>query len=405
MEHWFKEKIDFMTLGLTLLLVGTGFVAMYSATYDAGASVYFYRHLLWAGIGLLLMVSIALVPFRTLQLISYPAYVLSVLFLIGVLIIGKTVAGSKSWFGLGTLGLQPAEFAKAAVILALASYLSDRTVNLRRFKDLATGFAIVLIPTALIVAQPDVGTALIFLGIILPVLYWAGGSPFFLLAIIAPGLAAVAALFGTTAFIIVIVATFAMLFLLHENRFLSAIVSSITVLVGISVQFMYGKLQPYQQRRIDTFFNPEADPLGAGYNVIQSKIAIGSGGIFGKGWLQGTQTQLNFIPAQWTDFIFCVPGEEFGFFGSLVILTLFIALFVRGVRVASIVKSPYASVVAIGVISVLAVHTIINIGMSMGLFPVIGIPLPFLSYGGSHLITNMVMIGFLLNVYMNRKEY
>lgn len=405
MENWLKEKIDFTTLGLTLVLVVVSLFSMYSATYDAGASMYFQRHALWVVIGLLLMISVALVPFRTLQLFSYPLYGLSVAFLVGVLVLGKTVAGSKSWFGVGTLGLQPAEFAKAATILALAAYLSQRHVNLQRFKDTTKALAFILVPTVLILAQPDVGTAIIFIGMIVPILYWAGASTFFLLALITPGIAAIAALFGTTAFVLVLAGTFIVLFLLCENRFVSAIVFSLTALVGVSVQFMYGKLQPYQQKRIDTFLNPESDPLGAGYNVIQSKIAIGSGGMFGKGFLHGTQTQLNFIPAQWTDFIYCVPGEEFGFFGAFIILLLLVWLLIRGVQIASMAKNTYASFVAIGVVSVFAVHIIINIGMAMGMLPVIGIPLPLLSYGGSNLITNLVMVGLLLNMHLNRKEY
>ncbi len=405
MDTLLKEKLDIPTLSIVLLLVIIGLISMYSATYDAGASYYFQRQLLWTGIGLLLMVSVMLVPFRTLQLFSFPVYVVSLAFLLGVLVLGKTVAGAKSWYGFGTMGLQPAEFAKPATLLALAAYLSQRHVNVRRLKDLSIALSIVLLPVALIVAQPDLGTAIIYLGMIIPILYWAGASTFFLLAIVAPAAAVIAALFGTTAFVVVAILTFILFFALRENRFVSAIVFSITVLIGISVQFIYGKLQPYQQKRIVTFLNPEADPLGAGYNVIQSKIAIGSGGIFGKGFLHGTQTQLNFIPAQWTDFIFCVPGEEFGFFGALLILLLLAGLLIRGVQVASMVKNDYASIVAIGIVSTFAVHITVNIGMSMGLLPVIGVPLPFLSYGGSGLFTSMMMVGLLVNMYMNRKEY
>jgi rod shape determining protein RodA len=382
-----------------------GAVSIYSATYDAGASVVFYRQLAWAGIGFLLMLAIAVLPLRTLQLFSYIAYGLSIVLLVIVLFIGKTVAGSTSWFGFGGFGLQPSELVKVTTILALASYLSNRQVDLQRMKSIVRASAFVLIPVVFILLQPDTGTALIYLGMLLLVLYWAGASNFLMLAILAPGVAAVSSLIGNTTFFIVVVPTLAALFFLRENRFYSAIVFSLTVLIGISVQFMFGRLAPYQQKRILIFLNPEADPLGAGYNALQSKIAIGSGGMFGKGFLQGTQTQLNFIPAQWTDFIFCVPSEEFGFIGACVILLLLTILLYRGVKVANIVKSRYTSIVAIGVTSVFAVHIIINIGMSMGMVPVIGVPLPFLSYGGSNMMTNMMMSGLLLNMYANRKEY
>ena len=405
MDNWFKENIDYLTLFVVLLLVLIGVASIYSATYDAGASAYFHRQLIWAGMGFMLMLFIMLLPYRTLQLLSYPMYGVSILILLGVLVMGKTIAGSKSWFGVQGFGLQPSEIVKVTTILALASFLSPRQVSLHRLKDIAATFGIVLLPVALILLQPDMGTAIIYLGTLLLVLYWAGASNFLILTLLSPAAAAIAALLGTTSFVIVIVATSVILFFLRENRLASAIVFSLTVLVGVSVQFMFGKLAPYQQKRIFTFINPDADPLGAGYNVIQSKIAIGSGGIIGKGFLQGTQTQLNFIPAQWTDFIYCVPSEEFGFIGAFIILLLFTILLLRGVHIASTVKSPYASIVAIGIVSIFTVHTVINIGMAMGMMPVIGVPLPFMSYGGSNLLTNMVMVGLLLNVYANRKEY
>lgn len=405
MDSWFKEHIDFVTLSLVLALSGLGVMSVYSATYDAGASGFFNRQLLWGGIGLLLMISLALMQFRTLQLLSMPLYGLSLLLLVAVLVAGKTVAGTKSWFGIGGFGLQPSEIVKVTTILALASYLSNRSVNLHRFKHLATTFGIVLLPVGLILMQPDMGTAIIYMGTLLLILLWAGASDFLVLTLLAPAAAAIATLFGTTIFALVVAATLVTLLLLRENRLMSAIVFSLTVLVGVSVQFMFGKLKSYQQHRILTFLNPDADPLGAGYNVIQSKIAIGSGGLFGKGFLQGTQTQLNFIPAQWTDFIYCVPSEEFGFVGAFLILCLLTLLLLRGVQTASTVKSRYAGVVAIGVVSTYTVHIIINIGMAMGMMPVIGVPLPFMSYGGSNLLSNMVMAGLLMNMYANRKEY
>jgi rod shape determining protein RodA len=405
MDTWFKEHIDYQTIGIVVLLLLISIASVYSATYDAGASVFFHRQLIWALMGFLLMFSIMLVPFRVLQFLSYPLYAISVGILIVVLVMGKVVAGSKSWFGVGGFGLQPSEIVKVTTILALASYLSQRHVSLHRLGDVAVTFGIVLLPVGLILLQPDMGTALIYLGVLLVVVYWAGASNFMMLTLLAPVASAVASLFGTTAFVAVLVITILVLFYLRENRLASATVFSGTVLIGVSVQYVVGKLHQYQQKRLLTFLNPDSDPLGSGYNVIQSKIAIGSGGLFGKGYLQGSQTQLNFLPAQWTDFIYCVPAEEFGFLGAFLILGLLTLLLVRGVRTASIVKSRYASIVAIGIVGALAVHTVINIGMAMGVMPVIGVPLPFLSYGGSNLLTNMIMAGLLLNMYTNRKEY
>ena len=405
MDEWFKENIDYRTLLLTALLMLVGMAAVYSATYNAGASAVFLRQVVWMGIGAVLMILVAFIPFRTLQLLSYPIYIASILALLAVLVAGKTIAGSKSWFGVQGFGLQPSELVKATTILAVASYLSRRQTNLNRLKDVLSVVGFVLLPVLLIVAQPDIGTALVFLGMIFLVMYWAGVSHFMVITVLAPMAAAIASLYGITPFIIVIALALVLLLLLRENRFVSAIVFSFTVLVGISVQFIFGKLAPHQQKRILIFMNPDTDPLGSGYNILQSKIAIGSGGLTGKGFLQGSQTQLHFIPAQWTDFIFCVPGEEFGFLGAVIILALFMLLLLRGTRIAATAKSRYASFVAIGVVSTLAVHIITNIGMSMGVVPVVGVPLPFISYGGSNLLTNMIMIGLLLNMYANRKEY
>ena len=405
MESYLRDKVDWKILSITLILVGLGLVSIYSATYTAGASENFYKQIVFAIIGLFAMVGMALIPFRTLQMLSYVFYVASILLLVGVLVGGKTVSGSTSWFSLGPVSVQPSEFVKLSTILAIASFLSRSNVDLDRFENLAGTFAFALVPVLLILLQPDPGTALVYLLMVIPIIYWGGASGFTVIAIISPGFAAVAALFGLTPFLITIALSLTALWISKRNRFIAAIAFSATVLIGVSVQYIYQTFPAYQQRRIDAFLDPDADPLGAGYNVIQSTVAIGSGSLWGKGYLQGTQTQLNFIPEQWTDFIFCVPGEEFGFVGASVVLLFLNLLLFRGIGIASAVKNRYASIAAIGVTAVLGVHMVINIGMSMGLLPVIGIPLPFLSYGGSALISNMMMVGLLLNLYANRKEY
>ncbi len=405
MIPYFREHFDYRTGGIALALVIIGIISVYSATYDARAAETFDKQLLWVGVGLIAMVAVALVPFRFLQLLSFPAYFGSLALLIAVLLLGRTVSGSTSWFNFGGLRLQPSEFTKITTVLALAAYLSRSYVNLQKPRHLAVASGIVLLPVLLILLQPDIGTTVIYLGMFFPVLYWGGASRFAQIALIAPAVTGLAALFGTTPFLIAIVILGALLYITKENRIVAVVVFSLMILVGISVQHIYGGLKQYQQKRIDTFLDPNADPLGAGYNILQSKVAIGSGGFLGKGYLKGTQTQLNFIPEQWTDFIFCVPGEEFGFVGAATVLLLFSGLFWRGVTLASTVKNAYGSIVAIGLTGTLATHVIINIGMSVGLLPVIGVPLPFLSYGGSALLATMIMIGLLLNLYAHRKEY
>ncbi len=399
------EFFDIKTFAIAAALIIIGLVAIYSATYDARASAIFYKQLTWAGVGVLVLLFALLLPFRLLQAVSFPAYGLTIALLIAVLVVGRTVSGSTSWFNLGALRLQPSEFAKITTVLALASYLSRPNVSLANIKDFGVAAAIVLTPVALIMLQPDTGTAVIFVGLLFPILFWGGATRFVLLALMAPGVVAVAALIGTTPFLIAIVVIGALLFFSKENRLAAAIVFAVTTLVGLSVQVIYERLKPYQQKRIATFLDPNADPLGAGYNILQSKVAIGSGGLFGKGYLAGSQTQLNFIPEQWTDFIFCVPGEEFGFLGATVVLVLFALLLARCVSIASTANSRFASFTAIGFFGVIGIHAIINIGMAVGLLPVIGVPLPFLSYGGSALLASMTMVGILMNLYANRKAH
>jgi len=402
---YFKEYLDWKTLLLALGLVGIGLLSIYSATVDVNAAANFYRQLAWAGLGFVAMAVAALLPIRTVQRLSWGFFGLMLVVLLVILVIGSTIKGARSWFGVGGFGGQPSELMKVATILAIAAFLSRSETSLSDLKDLLKTIAIAAVPMVLILAQPDLGTTIVFFAMLIPILYWAGVSNFFLVAILVPILVAFGALLGTAAFLVAIAIGGGILYYFRENRFAAAVAFGITLAVGLSVQIMYERLPAYQQKRIATFLNPEADPLGAGYNVVQSKIAIGSGGLTGKGFLRGTQTQLNYIPEQWTDFIFCVPGEEYGFLGASLVLVLFALLINRAIRIAALSKNRFGSVAAIGIAGVWITHVFINVGMSMGIMPVIGIPLPFLSYGGSALIANMIMAGLLMNFYANRKEH
>jgi rod shape determining protein RodA len=405
MANFLQERVDLPTLLATACLVAVGLLSIFSATLDARMSELFTKQVVAALVGTVLLGAAALIPPRTLQRISYPAYFLSLLSLVTVLLIGKQVSGSTSWFAFGPFSVQPSEFAKIATALALATYLQRSDINLQNFKHVLIAGAIVAAPMVLIAKQPDTGTAMIFFGMLIPVLFWGGASAFTLVTLISPGAVAIAALLGPTPFLIAVVGLAVLIFITRQNWISAAIVFSMLVFVGISVQSIHDRLRPYQQKRIASFLNPEADPLGAGYNVLQSKVAIGSGGMFGKGFTKGTQTRLNFIPAQWTDFIYTVPGEEFGLLGATVVLMLLMIVLYRGVKIASMVKNAYGGFLAVGIVGIFASHTFINIGMALGLTPVVGVPLPFLSYGGSALLANMIMIGLLLNLYAHRKEY
>lgn len=405
MLSYLKEYFDFRTFFICFALVAIGLLSVYSATFDINNAIIFYHQAFWAGIGFCVLIATALIPIRTIQRLSFTSYFISLAVLVMVLVIGSTIKGSKSWFGIGGLGGQPSEFAKITTMLAFASYVSKTDVSISQIKHLVIALSIFAAPIVLILAQPDMGTTIVFFSVLLPLLYWAGTSNFILIAILVPILVALGALLGTAQFLIAAALGAGLLYIFRENRFAVAVAFGITLAIGLSVQIVYERMPMYQQKRISTFLNPEADPLGAGYNVVQSKIAIGSGGFLGKGYLKGTQTQLNYIPEQWTDFIFCVPGEEFGFVGGSIVIFLFTALILHGIRLASISKNKFGSIAAIGLTGILAVHSIVNIGMSLGLMPVIGIPLPFLSYGGSALVANMMIAGLLMNLYANRKAY
>ena len=414
MYDYLREYFDFKALLICLALVIIGLISVYSATFDVGAAAAFKKQIVWAAIGLLALMVMAFFPIKTLQRIAVPLYVLNLLLLLVVLVVGERVSGSKSWFGLGSsggsggmasFGGQPSEFAKVATVLALSAFLARASISLSNVKHLLIAFGIVGVPMVLVLVQPDLGTSVVFFAMLLPVLYWAGSSNFVLAAIIAPIIAAAGALFGTFILLFSLILSGSLLYLTRQNRFAVAVAFGLTLAVGLSVQAVYERMPAYQQKRISTFMSPGSDQKGAGYNVFQSKVAIGSGGFFGKGYLQGTQTQLNFIPEQWTDFIFCVPGEEFGFVGASLVIGLFAGLLLHGINVAGLSKNKFASAASIGITGVFSFHVLVNIGMSMGLLPVIGIPLPFLSYGGSALVANMAMVGLLMNFYANRKEH
>jgi rod shape determining protein RodA len=405
MNSYIKEYFDYKTLLAGLALVFIGLISIYSATLDVNSAANFYRQGLWSMFGLIALLVAAFFPIKTLQRLTTPAYLVSLGLLVSILLLGHTANGSKSWFGLGGRGIQPSEIAKVTTVLAMASFLAKPTVTISNIKHLIIALGIFLAPMALILKQPDLGTTIVFFSTLIPILYWAGASNFILVAILVPFLVAVGALLGTTQFLVAVGICAVLLYLTSHNKFAAAVAFGITLAVGLSVQIVFDHLEPYQQHRIITYLNPNADPTGAGYNVLQSKTAIGSGGFWGKGYLHGTQTQLKYIPEQWTDFIFCVTGEEFGFVGGSIVLILFAWLLLHGLHIAEISKNKFGSLAAVGLISILATHLLVNMGMAMGLIPVIGIPLPFLSYGGSALISNMAMLGLLMNFYAHRKEY
>ncbi|MCK5032526.1 MAG: rod shape-determining protein RodA [Calditrichia bacterium] len=398
-----NQKIDYITILIVIVLVCCGLLAIYSATHtgDDNVNDYFSRQLMWAVFGIALMIMINFLSFKMLNRITYTLYGLTIALLILVLFIGKTGQGAERWLVLGSIRIQPSELAKLATILTVSRFLSDKYANVNKLKYLVSTIVLILIPFILIARQPDLGTALVFLALIIPILFWAGLNWFYLFVIISPLLTLILS-FNLWAFMVLMFLITITLYLSKRKIYIAVGIFLINIGVGIATPKIWDQLHPYQQKRILTFINPEQDPKGAGYQIIQSQVAIGSGGIWGKGYLKGSQTHLRFLPAQHTDFIFSVIGEEFGYFGVVVILSLFLSLLLRLVFIASSVRSQFGSLTVIGVITVIFFHIIINIGMTIGLAPVTGLPLPFLSYGGSFLMINLLMIGVVLNISKNK---
>lgn len=390
------DNIDWTLILLYMALVLIGWMNIYAAVYNEDHSSIFDlsqrygKQMIWIASSLFIGLVIILTDARFFSTFAYVIYGITLAMLIAVLFLGSTVAGSKSWFQIGSFALQPAEFAKFATNLALARFFSGQHINIKDFKTRFVPLILLGTPALLILLQNDTGSALVYASFIL-VLYRMGLSGNFLLAGVMVAILAVSTLMVGQLYVIgfVVAMALGLLFFIRKNR------ANILNLVGLvllaagfifSVDYAFDNfLGNHQKARIDVLLGKTLDLKGAGYNVNQSKIAIGSGGFFGKGFLNGTQTKYNFVPEQTTDFIFCTVGEEWGFVGTTAVMVLFILLLIRIIQVAERQRSTFSLVYGYGVASILFFHFAINIGMTIGLVPVIGIPLPFFSYGGSSL--------------------
>lgn len=399
-----QDRFDLAVFLPVVALIGIGLIAIYSSTLNLpSARGDFYKQVIFVAISFLTFLIFYSLPHQTIKQIAIPFYSLSIFFLLAVLVVGKTVYGAKSWFGIGGFGFQPSELAKAGTILMLAYWLTYKNRDINNLKDLTIALGIGIVPIMLIMLEPDMGTSIVFGLVTLSLVFWSGISLFGLFVVLSPGFVIFASLFGTVSFIGSLLIIIAALFFFKRDLFNSITVFVVNLASGFFFDFVFKILKPHQQKRIESFLDPTADPLGAGYNALQAKVAIGSGGLYGKGFLNGNQTQLRFIPKQWTDFIYSVIGEEFGFIGSVLVVVLFAIIFIRLINIASLAKDKFSVLVVVGVLALLFSHFALNIGMDLGITPVIGLPLPFLSYGGSSLLVNMMLIGLVLNIYRNRK--
>ncbi len=359
----FWKNFDWILLGIALLLVVIGLIVIYSTSFKAAnltAPVVALHQLYFAGISLVVLIVVARIDYRSLSQLTPLLYGGMILSLLLVFLLGKTAQGATRWIDIGFFQFQPSEIAKLIVIIVLAKYFSANYEFMENPRHLAVSLVYAAIPALLVLIQPDLGTALVI------------GAIWVVMAIIARvRWTYFAALFG--------------------------------VLV-VAVPLMLPMLKPYQRARLEVFFNPMADPLNSGYNVVQSTIAVGSGQLLGRGLASGSQTQLNFLPSQPTDFIFAVLSEKLGFIGGFLVILLFAALLLRGVVIASRAADRFGLFLAAGIVTMLLVHVFINIGMNVGLMPVTGIPLPFVSYGGTSLLVSLLAVGLLESIAVRRKK-
>ncbi|MCC6384145.1 MAG: rod shape-determining protein RodA [Bacteroidia bacterium] len=403
------QNIDWLSVSLYLILMVIGWVCIYAAVYNEDHSSIldmsqnYGKQLLWISGSIVIAIMIMIIDARFFEAFAYGIYGLVILFLIAALFLAKDVKGAHAWIEIGAFKLQPAEFAKFATALALAKYLGQIEIKIRQLKTKIISTLLILIPAVIILLQNDTGSALVF-GAFIFVLYREGLSQNVLIISFLAVLLFVVALMVEQIILLGIItgiAALAILLMRKTRKNILTVLAFMVVagLVVMSVSYVYEKvLQPHQKQRIDVLLGKQTDLKGAGYNVNQSLIAIGSGGLTGKGFLQGTQTRFEFVPEQSTDFIFCTIGEEWGFVGTSILLFIYLGLLYRILFIAERQKSAFTRIYAYGVASVIFLHVMVNIGMTIGLLPVIGIPLPFISYGGSSLWSFTILLFILLRL-------
>ena len=387
------------------LLSIIGLVALSSISYQSPSIVQnpFFKQLFFLIFAFAGFLIAFLTPKYLIHKYAYVIYSLGIVLVI-LPFFGATHAGTYRWLNIGLpFNFQPSEFAKIFTVIALARYLSDNTINIQYFKSILIPILIALFPSLVVLNQPDLGTALVMISVIFPMLYWSGARPFYLFLLVAPILSILTA-FNVITFSIWALIIAAVIFYSNTKIISGAGYFFGNVFFGLLSRPIWDMLNPYQQNRVLTFIYPEKDPLGAAYQIIQSKTAIGSGGLFGKGWGEGTQTHLKFLPVQESDFILSVIGEEFGFIAIVVILIIFGYLISSIIRNSFLSKDKFSSLSLIGLGSILLAHVFVNTAMTVGLIPVKGLPLPFISAGGTFLVTSYLMIGLIMRFSINYSD-
>lgn len=411
------KYIEWKLIFAYLFLVLVGWISIYAAVYDGehssiwDFSCRYGKQMIWIAASLVIALFVLVTDPKFFSQTSYLAYAVCIIMLMIVLVVGSTTKGARSWLGIGDFGIQPSEFAKIGTALALAKFLSAINVDMNNWQTKLTAIGIVFLPMTMVLLQNDTGSALVFLSFIF-VLFREGLSSYVLILGAGAIVLFVLALLLNPYILIIslaIIALISYLIIHRRNRKAKFIyffgIFVFCSLVVLGVKFGYNEvLESHQKDRIEVLLGKKQDYKGVGYNVNQSKIAIGSGGMFGKGFLQGTQTKFNFVPEQDTDFIFCTIGEEWGFVGSAIIVFMFVWLCVKIIKVAERQRSNFARIYGYGIAGIIFFHFFVNIGMTIGLLPVIGIPLPFISYGGSSLWSFTLMLFIFIRQDASRGE-
>ncbi len=367
MARPFYDKLDWTVLLCTILLATISILTIYSASFsrtEDQESVNLdlvFRQAGWFALGFLIIAIMTSIDYHIISALAYPIYGVVMMALVMVLLFGERISGAQRWIRLGSFSLQPSELAKIVLILVMAKYFADKKKDNVYLSDLIISGILLAIPVGLILKEPDLGMSILLFPVFAAIVFVAGIDRRYIIVLLILGI--------------------------------------------VSMPVMWMNLKDYQKDRLVAFVQPDSDPLGSGYHVIQSKIAIGSGGFWGKGYMNGTQKLLNFLPEQFTDFIFSVFSEEWGFVGSAVLLSIYLALILKGLAIASKAKDKLGRLIAAGVVTVLVVHMFVNVGVTSGIMPVTGLTLPFVSYGGSSIFSTSIALGLLLNVSYRRFEF
>jgi rod shape determining protein RodA len=396
------RSLDWLLLLSTITVTVFGGFTIYS-TELAGKHGYSYQHWLIGAMGLVIILMLARWHYQILLRWHWLIYALTNISLIAVIVMGVAAKGAQRWINIAGFNVQPSEFAKIAMVITLAALLRDQeSPNL---KTILRTLLITAVPWGLVFIQPDLGTSLVFGAIVVSMLYWANAKIGWLILLVSPLFSAVLYNLYLPAWVMWVLGVMGIAWLTLPNRIISTLSALVINLGAVELGIVFWNvLKDYQKARLTLFLDPEQDPLGGGYHLIQSRIAIGAGGFWGKGWHQGTQTQLDFIPEQHTDFIFSAVGEQFGFIGCLLLLSVFWIICARLLWIATTAKDNFGSLLAIGTLAIIAFQIVINIGMTIGLAPITGIPLPWMSYGRSSLLTSFISIGLVESV-ANYREH